>query len=78
MPTILRAAGFRFFFHSNERSEPPHVHVERGGACAKFWLQSPALVWQTGFTPAELRRVRRMIGLQRRKLPEDWHEYQGV
>ena len=32
MPTILRKNGFRFFFYSNERNEPPHVHVVgRGG-----------------------------------------------
>jgi hypothetical protein len=39
MPTILRIAGFRFFFFSNEGEEPPHVHVERAESVAKFWLQ---------------------------------------
>ena len=28
MPTLLQTEGFRFFFYSNERREPPHVHVE--------------------------------------------------
>lgn len=29
MPTILLWRGHRFFFYSNEGSEPPHVHVAR-------------------------------------------------
>lgn len=29
MPTILRLLGFRFFFYSNEGTEPAHVHVEK-------------------------------------------------
>jgi len=40
MPTLWVEDGFRFFFYSNEGSprEPVHVHVEKGGAEAKFWL----------------------------------------
>ena len=38
MPTVLRVAGFRFFFYSLEGSEPPHIHVEHGDNVAKFWL----------------------------------------
>ncbi|WP_414707529.1 DUF4160 domain-containing protein [Rhodoferax sp. UBA5149] len=28
MPTVLRISGFRFHFYSDERMEPPHIHVE--------------------------------------------------
>jgi hypothetical protein len=28
MPTLLQTEGFRFFFYSNKRREPSHVHVE--------------------------------------------------
>jgi hypothetical protein len=43
MPTLLRIGGYRFF--SCNEGELPHVHVERAGAAAKFWLHpdvSPA------------------------------------
>jgi hypothetical protein len=30
MPTVFRQGRFRFYFFSNERNEPPHVHVESG------------------------------------------------
>jgi hypothetical protein len=26
MPTVLRVGGYRFFFVSLDRSEPPHIH----------------------------------------------------
>jgi hypothetical protein len=29
VPTVIRIHGYRYFFYSNEGSEPPHVHVER-------------------------------------------------
>ncbi|MBW6456390.1 MAG: DUF4160 domain-containing protein [Trueperaceae bacterium] len=28
-PTVLRDGPYRFFFFSNERGEPPHIHVQR-------------------------------------------------
>lgn len=44
MPTLNKVLGltpkpFQLFFYSNEKNEPPHVHVEhtQGGEC-KFWL----------------------------------------
>jgi len=27
MPTILRIGPYRFYFYSNEKGEPPHIHV---------------------------------------------------
>ena len=39
VPTLLLVDGYRFFFFSNEGTEPPHVHVERGDGYAKFWLE---------------------------------------
>ena len=38
MPTVLRWGPYRAFFDSNERGEPPHVHVRSGDSEAKFWL----------------------------------------
>lgn len=38
MPTAHREGPYRFYFFSNEQGEPPHVHVDREGFSAKFWL----------------------------------------
>jgi hypothetical protein len=39
MPTVLFINGFRFFFYSNEGFEPQHIHIEKGNAVARFWLE---------------------------------------
>jgi len=47
MPNILRIRGYKFYFYANERREPPHIHVDKGGATAKLWL-SP-LRWENSY-----------------------------
>jgi hypothetical protein len=39
MPTVFRVGGYRFYFYSHETTELPHIHVDRGGSSAKFWLE---------------------------------------
>ena len=41
MPVIFRHKSYRFFFYSNEGipREALHVHVRKGSAVAKFWLE---------------------------------------
>ena len=57
MPTVLRSGPFRFFFYSNEGSEPPHVHVEAGAHVAKFWLAPVRLAWSGGFSEREIGKI---------------------
>ncbi len=40
MPTILLVMGWRFFFYSNERNEPIHIHCKKGDKECKYWLDS--------------------------------------
>jgi len=56
MPTVIRVGRFRFFFYSNDRAEPPHIHVEAGNAVAKFWLYPVRLAGSRGMAPHELSR----------------------
>jgi hypothetical protein len=51
MPTILRDGRWRFFFYSNEGSEPPHVHVESADGEAKYWLTPVALAGSSRMKP---------------------------
>ena len=50
MPTIGRAGPYRFYFFANEGDEPRHVHVQRGDALAKFWLEPAALFSSVSFS----------------------------
>lgn len=65
------------FFYSNDADEPMHVHVERDGDVAKFWLDPVRLQRSGGFRPPEIRRVARLVEEHREQIVEAWNEYFG-
>jgi hypothetical protein len=67
MPTILRNRGYRFFFFSNEGNEPIHVHVEKGGRYAKFWLNPVKIAMEIGFNKKDLKDIDSIIGEHEKK-----------
>jgi hypothetical protein len=75
MPTILRLGPYRFFFYSNEGSEPRHVHVQHERRLAKFWLRPPALSSSTGFSARELHKLLEMVETHQSVLVEAWDEF---
>jgi hypothetical protein len=78
MPTILRSGPYRFYFYSHEPNEPPHVHVDRDDSSAKFWLQQVGLARNLGFSPAELRRIQRLVVEHQQEFVEVWNGYFGA
>ena len=78
MPTVLRWKGYRFYFHSHEPNEPPHIHVDKGGASAKFWLESVDLARNLGFRPRQLRELHKAVLEHQHEFCEAWHEYFGT
>jgi hypothetical protein len=77
MPTVLRIAGFRFFFFSLENDEPSHIHVEHGEKIAKYWLDPVAVAMNDGFRPHELTKVRALVMQHKRTLQEAWNAHLG-
>ncbi|MBU2602441.1 MAG: DUF4160 domain-containing protein [Actinobacteria bacterium] len=77
MPTVLRTGPYRFFFFSNEGTEPPHVHVESSGGYAKLWLDVAELVEVIGYGASDIRRIRLTVIEHRRLLMGRWHEHFG-
>lgn len=75
MPTILRTGPYRFYFYSNERGEPPHIHVQRERFLAKFWLNPVALASSKGFASYELRTIQRHVEENRKIFLEVWNEH---
>ncbi len=61
MPTVLRVGAVRFFFYSLENGEPAHIHIERGDATAKFWLEPVELARSQGFRAHELTQLRATV-----------------
>ena len=60
MPTIFKQNGFRFFFYSNDHL-PKHIHIEKSGKTAKFFLDPIHLVVSKKFSASELREIRILI-----------------
>lgn len=77
MPTVLREAGYRFYFYSHEPNEPPHIHVDRSGATAKFWLENLGVARNIGFSASELADLLRMVRQHRSAFLEAWHGHFG-
>jgi hypothetical protein len=57
MPTALNYKGYKFFFFSNENDEPIHVHVEKAGGSAKFWVNPVDEVYSYGFTAKQRKEI---------------------
>ncbi len=78
MPTVLRVGPFRFFFFSNEGTEPRHIHVEAGDGHAKFWLEPIQLARSVNFRAHDLNEIRRIIEGNVIELARDWDEHFGT
>jgi hypothetical protein len=77
MPTILRIGPYRFFFYSNEKGEPPHIHVQRERFLAKFWLNPVTLASSKHFSSHELRTIQKHVDENRQIFMEAWNEHIG-
>lgn len=61
----------------NEYGEPPHIHVERDSAIAKFWLSPVSLTSSRGFAAQELTKISRLVVEHRKQFEERWNEHFG-
>jgi Domain of unknown function (DUF4160) len=78
MPTVFRARGFRFFFYSNEGSprEPMHIHVEKGDAEAKYWLEPEIkLAYNDGYDARTLRELLEVVAANQGRIKRAWDEF---
>jgi hypothetical protein len=77
MPTVLRIGAFRFYFYSHEPNEPPHVHIDRGEATIKVWLEAVEVAKSRGFRAHEIGAIVALVDEHRALLLEAWHEHLG-
>ncbi len=75
MPTVLRIEGYRFFFFSNEGTEPHHIHVECGNGYAMYWLEPVKLAYSTGLTVRQLSKVRILVTEYQDYFNASWYDY---
>ena len=76
MPTVLNIDGFRFFFFSDEGSEPCHIHIKKAGSRGKIWLL-PEMEenYYYGFTEQEKHKIRNIVRDNYEYLIQKWDEY---
>jgi hypothetical protein len=76
MPTVLILYGYRFFFFSNDRKEPIHIHVEKDNAAAKFWITPYIhLTKSNGFNSVELNKIHKLVEENSEIFKTKWNEY---
>jgi hypothetical protein len=57
--------------------EPPHVHISRDDAVAKFWLLPVDLANSDGFPAHELNKIRKHVVEHQQEWLEKWYEQHG-
>ena len=76
MPTVLLQSGFRFFFYSNENDEPIHIHVKKGNAEGKIWLEPLVeIAYLLRFTNGEEREIMDIVSNNEELLKQKWNEH---
>jgi len=75
MPTVFVIKGYRFFFFSNERDEPVHIHIEKAEKYAKFWIDPLFVAVNYGFSGKELREIGEIIEKNEVLIMDKWNEH---
>jgi len=75
MPTVLRIGSFRFHFYSDERNEPPHIHVATPDGESKFWLEPIRLARNNGVAPHVVRVIEKLVYENYDLLREKYYEF---
>jgi hypothetical protein len=76
MPTVFRYGKYRFFFFSNEGTEPCHVHIECGDGYAKFWVVPEVrLAFAQKLNARDLNVIVKLVRKNRKLILEAWNEF---
>jgi hypothetical protein len=76
-PTVLRVAGYRFFFNSREEARR-HIHVASADGVAKFWLEPIiALAVHYNLSSKELREIEALVREHEQDFRLAWDQHFG-
>lgn len=75
MPTVLRIGNLRFHFYSDEKNEPPHIHVASPDGECKFWLKPVNLAKNMGIKALDLRKIEKLVFENRELLYNKYIEF---
>lgn len=72
MPTVHREKGYKFYFVMFDLNEPAHLHIDKQGKTAKFWLSPVRIARNQGYANQELREIESIINANLQKLLGIW------
>ncbi len=80
MPTILLVMGWRFFFYSNEKNEPIHIHCRKAEKECKYWLDTQNFDLQEAYNYSmnnkDKREVKKIIFEYFEFIEQEWNRLQ--
>jgi hypothetical protein len=77
VPTIFREGRLRFFFYSNEGTEPRHVHVQVDANVAKLWLEPVSVADAGGLSARDLAEAQRIARRRQGECIAAWDAFFG-
>jgi fructose-1,6-bisphosphatase len=79
LPTILFLFGWRFFFYSNEKNEPVHIHCQKAEKDCKYWLEADNFdiitAYEYNISAADRRLLRKIIFENFEYILTEWKNY---
>jgi hypothetical protein len=64
MPVVFHWSGYQFYADEGDRCEPVHIHSNKNGANARFWLHPQvSVVYDRGFSRRALAELSTTIGV---------------
>jgi hypothetical protein len=80
MPTILFVMGWRFFFYSNEKNEPIHIHCQKAEKECKYWLDINNFALEEAYSynmnNKDKREVKKIIFEYFEFIEHEWNKFQ--
>lgn len=77
MPELFRERGWVASFYSNERNEPVHIHLRKGGGEAKFWVRPVALAMSERLKVKQLAEAEALVHKHAAEIVRKWNEHFG-
>lgn len=74
MPKFFEDSGFTFRFFAADLDEPIHVHIEKDGYAAKFWVNPITCANDGGFSKRELRQIIQIIAARQQEIVGKWQD----
>ncbi|MBN1804994.1 MAG: DUF4160 domain-containing protein [Sedimentisphaerales bacterium] len=80
MPTILMVMGWRFFFYSNEKNEPIHIHCKKAEKECKYWLNIDEFDLEEAYSynmnNKDKREVKKILFEYFEFIEKEWNKFQ--